>query len=630
MADEHGGFESVRDNVVGHPMANLIRYALRYWPRLLTGVVTAVITRFARLVPALIVAATIDRVVLGGADPGLLTDVGLLPTGAIAGEAARIDLLRRLVIIAAVAYLIRSATRFASRYLLQSTAQKVQRDLRNDAYDHLQHLSMDFFITHQTGAMLSVLNSDINRLESFLNSEFRQLIRVVATVSGIAIILWSYSPKLATIALLPVPLIGLASARFLTWIEPRYQSIRETVSRLNSRLENNIGGIDVIKSFDRYAFEHERVATQSAQYHDEQISALRLRRAFFAGLRLLTGVAFVAILFIGGRDIIRLGDAGALSTGSFALFFLYLRRLYSPMRRIGRSANKYQQAKSSAERVFGLLGQTATIDDPDDPHTPERIDGEITFDDVTFAYGDREPVLNGVSLSIQPGETIGFAGETGAGKSTLAQLVPRFYDVDSGCVRVDGVDVREYARQHLRRGVAIVGQSPYLFSGTVAENIAYGDRETLTELRTSGSVPSTVVEAADAAEADRFINDLPAGYDTEIGERGVKLSGGQRQRLAIARAILNDPAIIILDEATSDVDTETEQHIQASLSRLIADRTALVIAHRLSTIQDADRIVVMDDGEIIERGSHDDLLATDGTYAALWGAQADETPASAD
>jgi ATP-binding cassette subfamily B protein len=300
------------------------------------------------------------------------------------------------------------------------------------------------------------------------------------------------------------------------------------------------------------------------------------------------------------------------------------------MRRIGRSANKYQQAKSSAERVFGLLGQEPSVADPADPYVVDAVEGAIEFDDVTFSYGDREPVVRNVSLSIEAGETVGLAGETGAGKSTLTRLVPRFYDVDSGAVRVDDVDVREYARQALRDGIAIVGQSPYLFSGTVAENIAYGDRSVLEAVRGDDDVPEAIVEAATVAEADRFISELPDGYRTQIGERGVKLSGGQRQRLAIARAILNDPAIIILDEATSDVDTETETLIQESLSRLIADRTALVIAHRLSTIQDSDRIVVMDDGEIVERGTHDDLVSSDGIYADLWAAQADEDPAVAD
>jgi ATP-binding cassette subfamily B protein len=632
MADDHGGFEHVRENVDGHAMWNLLAYARAYWPRLSLGVLAAFLTRFARLVPPIIVAAAIDRVVLGSGEPGLLADAGLLPPGEIVGEAARLAFLQRLVAIAALAYLIRSAARFGSRYLLQSTAQKIQRDLRDDTYDHIQHLSMDFFVNHQTGGVMSILNSDINRLESFLNTEFRQLIRVVATVGGIAAILWTYSPKLALIALAPVPVIGLASGRFLTWIEPRYKSIRETVARLNTRLENNLGGAAVIKSFNRYAFERDRVAAQSQAYHDEKVDALRMRRAFFAALRLLTGVVFVLVLFVGGRDII-LGRPGALSAGSFALFFLYLRRLYSPMRRIGKSANKYQLAKSSAERVFGLLGRDPEITEPEDPYVPDTVEGSVTFDDVSFSYTDRETVLQDISLDVPAGATVGLAGATGAGKSTLLKLVPRFHDVDAGSVSVDGVDVREYDLQALREEIAVVEQNPYLFSGTVAENIAYGDRAALRneqdEDDPDGGTREQVVEAARAAEAHEFIADLPEGYDTQIGERGVKLSGGQRQRVAIARALLNDPAIIIFDEATSDVDTETEERIQESIERLVEDRTAFVIAHRLSTIQEADRIVVMDDGEIVESGTHEQLLAREGEYASLWESQADTDPSEA-
>ncbi|WP_152041574.1 ABC transporter ATP-binding protein [Salinigranum salinum] len=635
MTDDHGGFKHVRENVDGHPMVSLLGYAKRYWPTLTLGVLAAFLTRFARLVPPIVVAAAIDRAIRGSADAGLLTDVGLLPPGEITGEAARLALLEQLVLIAVLAYLVRSVARFASRYLLQATAQKVQRDLRNDTYDHLQRLSMDFFANHQTGGMMSILNSDINRLEQFLNTEFRQLIRVVATVGGIAIILWTYSPKLALIALAPVPIIGLASGQFLTWIEPRYKSIRETVARLNTRLENNLGGAAVIKAFDRYGFEHGRVAEQSEAYHDEKVAALRIRRGFFATLRLLTGVVFVLVLYIGGTDIITgiPGEAGALTLGGFALFFLLLRRLYSPMRRVGKSANKYQLAKSSAERVFGLLGRKPIITSPDPAHVPETVDGDVTFEDVTFAYGDREPVLRDISLNVSAGTTIGLAGATGAGKSTLLKLIPRFHDVDEGTVRVDGTDVRDYDLQSLRDAIAIVEQNPYLFSGTVAENIAYGDRETL-EAEWSGaddgSARGRVKRAAEAAAADEFIAELPGGYDTQVGERGIKLSGGQRQRLAIARALLNDPEIIVFDEATSDVDTETEELIQESLERLVEERTAFIIAHRLSTIRSADEIVVMDQGRIVEQGAHEELVASGGTYANLWQGQAEAEAPPAD
>jgi ATP-binding cassette subfamily B protein len=633
MADDHGSFEGVRENVDGNPIVKLVGYAKPYWLRLTVGVIAAFSTRFARLVPPIIVAAAIDRVILSNGEPGLLTAAGLLPAGAIAGEAAKLAFLQRLVVIAAVAYLVRSATRFVARYLLQSSAQKIQRDLRDDTYDHLQHLSMDFFANHQTGGMMSILNSDINRLESFLNTEFRQVIRVVATVGGIAAVLTWHSPTLALIALAPVPIIGLASALFLQWIEPRYRGIRQTVSRLNTRLENNLSGVPVIKAFDRYDFENGRVTDQSQAYHDEKVAALRIRRAFFAGLRLLTGVVFVAILYVAGTNFITNPEGGRMLAGSgvFALFFLYLRRLYSPMRRVGKSANKYQLAKSSAERVFGLLGQEPTVTDPEDPYCPGSIEGHVAFENVTFSYDENDPVVREVSLDVPDGATVGLAGATGAGKSTLLKLVPRFHDVDAGAVEVDGVDVRDYGLQSLRADIAVVEQNPYLFSGTVAENIAYGDRSVLDGLeRADTDATDRVREAAEAAQAHEFVRDLPDGYDTEIGERGIKLSGGQRQRVAIARALLNDPEIIIFDEATSDVDTETEQRIQASIEALVEDRTAFVIAHRLSTIQDADTIVVMDDGEIVERGSHTDLLATGGEYADLWHAQADEQAVSAD
>jgi ATP-binding cassette subfamily B protein len=627
----HDDFEDVRKQFDENAMRRLLPYLRPYWARLAGGSCAAVVMRAAQLVPVFVIAAAIDRVITATAGgPGLLADLGLLTSRPIPPEATqlRLQLLTKLVLIAAAAYGVQAVAQFLTRYLFMTTAQHLQHDLRTATYDHLQRLSMDFFDDHQTGAMMSILNSDINRLENFFKSEIRMIIRAIVMFAGAGAYMVYLAPRLAPIALGAFVVIALATRYFISWIEPKYRRIRELVAILNTRLANNLGGPAVIKSFDRYPIETERVADRSRAYRDEKIGAIRVRRTFFSSLRLLVGGTFVAVLFFGGQSAI----AGQLTAGTFAVFFMLLMRLDGPLQRIGKTANKYQKTKASAERVFGILGLDPTVDQPDVPHAPDGIRGDVTFDDVVFSYDGSETVVDGVSVDVPAGTTVGLAGTSGSGKSTLLKLLSRFHDVDEGAIRIDGQDIREYDQRTLRDAIGVVEQNPYMFAGTIRENIAYGDRELFARLYRDGELDEDgqerIREAAEAAGAHRFIAALPDGYDTQVGERGVKLSGGQRQRVSIARVLLNDPAIVVLDEATSDVDTETEEFIQENLDRLCADRTAFVIAHRLSTIQDADRILVMEDGEIVEDGPHDTLIASDGNYADLWRSQSDAARAA--
>ncbi len=612
--DEEDPFEEQRENAED-PMRRLFSvYGRPNIGAVTVGVFASIAARLLDLVPPIMLGLAIDAVFRDEQAFSLW----LVPNAWIpADETTQFWL---VIGIIAGAFTLGAAFHWVRNWGFNAFAQRIQHSVRTDTYDTMQRLEMGFFADKQTGELMSVLSNDVNQLERFLNDGLNSMFRLGVMVVGIGGVLLYYNWQLALIALLPVPIIAGFTYLFIKIIQPKYARVRSSVGTVNSRLENNLGGIEVIKSSNTERYESDRVEDVSTEYLDANWSAIRTRIKFFPGLRLLAGVGFVVTFLVGGLWVFT-GTApgplsGELTVGTFVVFILFTQRFIWPMAQFGQIINMYQRAHASAERIFGL------IDEPDrlavDPEADALVvsEGNVVYDGVTFAYEeDEEPIVEGIDISVDGGETLALVGPTGAGKSTVLKLLLRLYDVDEGAIRIDGQDVRDVTLRSLRERIGYVGQDTFLFHGTVEENITYG---------TFDADEGAIVEAAKAAEAHEFIQNLPDGYDTMVGERGVKLSGGQRQRISIARAVLKDPAILVLDEATSDVDTETEMLIQRSLDRLTEDRTTFAIAHRLSTIKGAETIVVLEDGRVVERGTHEELLENGDLYAHLWGVQAGE------
>ena len=583
---------------VERPMARLFGYLRPMRTRLVLAVLASIVNKVLDLAPPLLVAWLVD--VCAGKPPGWIAEI------------AGAELPRQVVsvaILTVVVFGFESLFQWLYSLGFLLLAQDVQHLLRLDAYRAMQRRELEFFEEHRLGRTLSMLNDDVNQLERFLNGGLNELVQLAVLIVVASVTIFDISWQLAVIGMAPIPVIVWGSLRFSRALQPRYAAVRQAVGDVASRLENNIAGILVVKSFTAEDYEAGRVEEESDAYRRANRHAIRISAAFIPMIRMAIALGFAGGLALGGAWVAQ----GRLSAGNLVLFGMMIQRMLWPLTRLGETLDNYQRARASAAKVFSLLDTPSSVRDPAAPKALGEVRGEVCFEDVRFAYSRGEPVLRGLSFTVAPGEMIGIAGPTGAGKSTIVKLLLRLYDVTGGAVLIDGTDVREVTQADLRRHIGLVSQDVYLFHGTIRDNIAYGYAEPPAAAR--------VEEAARRAQLHDFIASLPQGYDTLVGERGIKLSGGQRQRLSLARAILKDAPILVLDEATSSVDTETERQIQQSLTHLAKGRTAIVIAHRLSTIRHADRILVLKDGVVSEEGHHDDLVARGGTYADLWNVQ---------
>jgi ATP-binding cassette subfamily B protein len=578
-----------------HPLTRLFSQLRDHRVTIILASFCSVMNKFWDLAPPVLIGIAVDVVALR--EESFLGDMGWSDPR---------DQFLILVALTVVIWVLESLFEYFYAVLWRNLAQTAQHELRMSAYKHIQDLEMRWFSEQTTGGLMAIMNDDVNQLERFLDQGATDLLQVATTVIVVGGIMFYIAPEVAILAIIPVPIIVIGSFMFQRRIGERYTRVREEVADLNSLLNNNLSGITTIKSFTAEEREIERVRAASETYRKANQSAIRLSASFVPLIRMAILFAFTANMLVGGWMALD----GRLSIGAYSVIVFITQRLLWPLTRLGQTFDLYQRAMASTARVLDLLDTEIGIVEGD--VSIERVSGDIEFLDLGFSYQGREPVYKGLSLKINSGETLGIVGSTGAGKTTLMSLLMRLHDPQSGSVKLDGIDVRDLTLECLRGSIALVSQNTTLFPGSVRDNILYGKPNATEE---------EVLNSANIAEAMEFIRTLPDGWETEVGEDGHRLSGGQRQRLAIARAVLKDAPILVLDEATSNVDNETEAALQRSIEKLSKNRTTIIIAHRLSTVRNADRIAVLDSGGITEMGSHDELIQLSGLYSRLWAVQ---------
>ncbi|CAM2069421.1 ABC transporter ATP-binding protein [Sulfidibacter corallicola] len=579
------------------PLYRLLGYATPWRRRIQLASLCSILNKVFDLAPPLLIGAAVDIVVQR--EQSWFASIGVVSLDAQ---------LLLLTILTILIWGLESAFEYAYKVMWRNLSQELQHATRMDAWKHLQELEMAYFERNHTGQIMAVLNDDVNQLERFLDGGANELIQVTTTVIVIGAIFFAASPLIAVLAMLPMPLVVYGAFRFQHRLAPLYADVRERVSQLSGRLANSLGGIATVKSYVAESFEVRQLETESNAYKTANAAAIRTSSAFVPVIRMVILMGFTATLFLGGK----LTLDGHLDVGIYSVLVFLTQRLLWPLTGLAETVDLYQRAMASTKRIMDLLDTPIGIQSGGQPLNIHHGGGTIEFQKVRFEYLDGQRVLHDLDFTIAAGQTIGVVGATGSGKSTLVKLMLRFYDPSAGTIRVEGRDLREVQLKELRHAVGLVSQDVFLFGGTVRDNIAYG---------TFDATDEAIEAAARMAEAHEFISELAQGYDTMVGERGQRLSGGQRQRLSIARAILKNPPILILDEATSAVDNETEAAIQRSLERVAHDRTTVVIAHRLSTVRNADRILVLERGRLVEQGTHQALLDRDGVYAGLWKVQ---------